>query len=53
MDVKTLSMLFYMLSVAMLAVWAVESARSSQGTKSLLFCGLLTAGMGFSLPMTM
>ena len=53
MDAKTLSILFYVLSVAMLAVWAVESARSSPGTKSLLFCGMLMAGMGFSLPMTM
>ena len=53
MDVKTLSILFYILSVAMLAVWAIESARSSPGTKSLLFCGLLMAGMGFGLPMAM
>jgi hypothetical protein len=53
MDVKTLSVLFYALSVAMLAAWAVESARASPGTKSLLFCGMLMAGLGFGLPMAM
>lgn len=53
MDVNTLSIIFYVLSVAMLATWAVESARSSPGTKSLLFCGMLMAGLGFSLPMAM
>jgi hypothetical protein len=53
MDVKTLSTVFYVLSVAMLAVWAVESARSSPGTKSLLLCGMLMAAFGFSLPLAM
>ncbi len=53
MDVKTLSTLFYFLAVAMLTAWAVESSRSSRGTKSLLFCGMLMAGLGFSLPMAM
>lgn len=53
MDVKTLSTLFYFLAVAMLTAWAVESSRSSRGTKSLLFCGTLMAGLGFSLPMAM
>ena len=53
MNVKTLSTLFYLLAVAMLTAWAVESSRSSRGTKSLLVCGALMAGLGFSLPMAM
>ncbi len=53
MDVKTLSTLFYFLAVAMLSVWTVESSRNSRGTKSLLVCGALMAGLGFSLPMAM
>ena len=53
MDVKTLSVIFYMLSAAMLAAWSVESARSSSGPKSLLFFGMLMAGMGLGLPMAM
>ena len=53
MDVKTLSTLFYVLSTAMLVVWMVESARSTPGTKSLLFCGMLMAGLGLGLPMAM
>jgi hypothetical protein len=53
MDVKTLSVIFYVLSVAMLSTWAVESARASAGTKSLLLCGMLMAGMGYGLPMAM
>ena len=53
MDVKTLSTLFYCLAAAMVTAWAVESARASGGTKSLLLCGMLMAGLGFSLPMAM
>ena len=53
MDIKTLSALFYVLSTAMLMVWMVESARSTPGTKSLLFCGMLMAGLGFGLPLAL
>jgi hypothetical protein len=53
MDIKTVSIVFWVLSVAMLSVWTVESARNRRGTKSLLLCGVLMAGFGWALPQTM
>ena len=50
MDVNALATLCYVLSGTILALWAVESAMARPGSKSLFICGMLMAGVAFSLP---
>jgi hypothetical protein len=50
MDAGTVSIIFYVLSFLTLTLWSVESAMAKGGTRSLLICGVLMAGVAFGLP---